>query len=552
MVSAVVLRASGDSHTGKERKNNEDRLHCDPERGIFIVVDGVGGQAAGEKAAEVALTRIRTRLERRTGGAADRIREAIAVANNEIYQLSQSNPAWRGMACVLTVAIVDNGRATIGHVGDSRLYKIRQGEIRKITHDHSPVGELEESAKLSEIEAMRHPRRHEVYRVVGAGLQEPDDADFIESIEIPFEPDSALLLCTDGLSDLVTSSEILGVVARDAGDPERAVKELIGLANRAGGKDNVSVIVIEGEKFAPPRKNGFRLRRNSEAKAENDAPRSPATSLSRSLSGRAALFLYGLLSGIGLITLSQFYMDSRSPQPTAAEHASFQRFLVSPTGGEFTSISRALDAARPGDMIEVAPGEYHEQIRMKEEITLVSQKLREAVLALPEALPQDKIGITIRGIRGGRLSGFKVQSERANPATAGISIIDSDVVITDMEILGAEDVGVLIGGKSAPALAGNYIHDNIGEGVVIQGEAAARLTNNLIVSNGKQSGKRKPGISIFEQANPVLERNVIAGNGMQGILNTSSASSAQKLWNNFFTLPQPSPAGLPAGVRKRR
>src|ERR1035438_6554856 len=113
------------------------------------------------------------------------------------------------MACVLTIAVAENGRAIIGHVGDSRLYKVRQGEIRKITHDHSPVGEREDSRQISEADAMRHPRRNEVYRDVGSQEHSPDDPNFIELLNIPFEPDSALLLCSDGLSDQVTSAEIL-------------------------------------------------------------------------------------------------------------------------------------------------------------------------------------------------------------------------------------------------------------------------------------------------------------------------------------------------------
>ena len=127
------------------------------ERGIFLVVDGIGGQAAGEKAAEIAVERVRARLERQTGTAEQRIREAIAMANNEILRAARGNPEWQGMACVLTLAVLENGSAVVGHVGDSRLYQIRRGEIRKITHDHSPVGEREDSGELSEAEAMRHP-----------------------------------------------------------------------------------------------------------------------------------------------------------------------------------------------------------------------------------------------------------------------------------------------------------------------------------------------------------------------------------------------------------
>src|ERR1041385_2844967 len=249
MVSSAKLRCAAGSDPGRVRSNNEDRVHCDSERGIYAVVDGVGGQAAGEKAAEVALAMIRNRLERQTGSAAERIREAITVANNEIVRLARGKPQWEGMACVLTVALLEGDTVYAGHVGDSRMYKIRAGRIEKITHDHSPVGEREDRGELSEPDAMRHPRRTEVYRGVGSEEHTPDDSDFIESIEISFEPDSALLLCSDGLSDQVTSAEILRIVAGDGVDPDAAVRKLISAANGAGGKDNVSVALVEGPGF---------------------------------------------------------------------------------------------------------------------------------------------------------------------------------------------------------------------------------------------------------------------------------------------------------------
>ena len=165
------------------------------------------------------------------------------------------------MACVLTLAVLENGSAVVGHVGDSRLYEIRRGEIRKITHDHSPVGEREDNRELSEVDAMRHPRRNEVFRDVGSEEHTPDDADFIELTSIPFDSESALLLCSDGLSDQVPSPQIRAAVERNAGNPEVAVRELIEAANRAGGKDNVTVLMVEGEQFtAPPAARAARLR----------------------------------------------------------------------------------------------------------------------------------------------------------------------------------------------------------------------------------------------------------------------------------------------------
>ena len=122
--SARDIRAAADSDPGSQREVNEDRLHCDVSRGLFAVIDGVGGQAAGGKAADIALTAIRTRLERETGTVVDRVKEAITIANNEVFRLGGSRPEWRGMACVLTVVVVEDGRAVVGHVGDTRLYKL--------------------------------------------------------------------------------------------------------------------------------------------------------------------------------------------------------------------------------------------------------------------------------------------------------------------------------------------------------------------------------------------------------------------------------------------
>ena len=132
MTTAVRnFRAAGLTDVGAQRVVNEDRFHVDQDRGIFIVVDGVGGQAAGGRAADTALEIIRTRLADGSGASATRVREAIAAANNEIHRQASTRPEWRGMACVLTVAVIQDARAVIGHVGDTRLYKLHAGAIQK-------------------------------------------------------------------------------------------------------------------------------------------------------------------------------------------------------------------------------------------------------------------------------------------------------------------------------------------------------------------------------------------------------------------------------------
>ena len=242
--------AAAATDPGRERANNEDRVLCEPDLGIFAVIDGVGGESAGEVAAETALEVLRARLSRRTTDSARLVREAIALANRQIYERARADARLAGMSCVLTVAVLDGGKVTVGQVGDSRLYALAPGDIRKVTPDHSPVGAREDAGDISELEAMRHPRRNEIFRDVGSSPHEPDDARWIDVLEVPFEAGGALLLCSDGLSDMLPSREILETVESNAASPRAAVRALIERANAAGGKDNVSAVLVLGDRFA--------------------------------------------------------------------------------------------------------------------------------------------------------------------------------------------------------------------------------------------------------------------------------------------------------------
>jgi serine/threonine protein phosphatase PrpC len=275
--------------TGLQRERNEDRYWIDAERGIFLVVDGVGGHAGGDLAAETAVDTIRELLADGPCGeaAADRIRAAIAGANNRIHALAQSDRELRGMACVLTLALIEDGEITIGHVGDSRLYLVWNGALRKLTSDHSPVGEDEDAGELSEPEAMRHPRRNEVFRDVGSRPRLANDADFIEIRNCLFRPDAALLLCSDGLTDYVTSSQVREIVGRYEGDPARVAAELVEEANRAGGDDNVTALFIAGPEYRGRR--GVTRPRQSATRQHSPG---------RLLTGRVAFLAYGLVIGM--------------------------------------------------------------------------------------------------------------------------------------------------------------------------------------------------------------------------------------------------------------
>jgi serine/threonine protein phosphatase PrpC len=473
------LRCAGGSHEGLIRHNNEDAFHMDPERGIFAVVDGIGGQAAGEHAAAIAVGRLKARLERLTGTAEQRLREAITMANNEILRAARGNPEWQGMACVLTVALVENGSAVIGHVGDSRLYHIRGGQIRKITHDHSPVGEREDNHELSEAEAMRHPRRNEVFRDVGSEEHSPADPEFIEIERIPFEPDAALLLCSDGLSDQVPSADILHMMEKNAGNPQAAVEELIEAANFAGGKDNVTVVVVEGDRFSA-------------------APSAAAPS-SRMLASRPALFLAGLLVAAAAAWLSRGWW---TPPPVEIR----PRVLSVGSGAPFGSIAAALVQARPGDTVEVAGGEYREQVRLKDGVTVRSRVPLEAIL---RAAPMSAgPAVVAEGVRGARLEGFSILAEAQMPLSAGIVLTDSDVAVEDNQVAGT-GVGIEVRGSASPAIGGNAIRDCTGEGVLIVGPSAPWIWHNSIQRN------KGAGLAAREGARPALAGNVFEKNGIE-------------------------------------
>jgi serine/threonine protein phosphatase PrpC len=473
------LRCAGASDPGRVRRNNEDAWHIDAARGVFLVVDGIGGHAAGETAASIAVERVRSRLERQTGTTEQRVREAIAMANNEILRTARSHPEWEGMACVLTLAVLDDDSVVIGHVGDSRLYEIRGQGIRKLTSDHSPVGEREDKRELSETDAMHHPRRNEIFRDVGSSEHAPDDPDFIELRRIRFEPDSALLLCSDGLSDQVTSAEIRSTVRRHAGNPSRSAHELIEAANRAGGKDNVSVVIVEGEQFA-------------KSLPEPALLPEPKRGWWSSLAGIAT----GLALGFAAAWLS---IPRPEPQIILP-----QLFVVGP-GQTDTEVAPALARARSGDTIEVLAGEYREQVRLKDGVILRSRIPREAVL---RAAPlSDRPAILAEGVKGARVTGFLVQADAQAPLSAGIVLINSEVELDDNEISGPR-IGVEIRGMAIPILRANSIHDCAAEGVLILGPSTPWISHNAFRDN-KGAGLAARGEARPSLIGNIFERNVL-------------------------------------------
>ena len=232
-----VGRTAAISDTGRRRRRNEDAFVCEPP--LFALADGVGGAQAGEIASRLATVAVRE------GAGSDespeaRVTAAIQEANRRIYRRSSEDEATSGMSTTMTVALVHDGEVTIGHVGDSRAYLVRDNRLEQVTEDHSLVAELVRSGKLTPEEADTHPQRSVITRSVGS---EPDvDVDVFS---VPAEPGDLFLLCSDGLTDMVDDDTILTIVTRNRRDLDVAARALVNAANRGGGEDNITVVVFE-------------------------------------------------------------------------------------------------------------------------------------------------------------------------------------------------------------------------------------------------------------------------------------------------------------------
>jgi serine/threonine protein phosphatase PrpC len=530
-----ALRAAGETDPGLHREVNEDRFHLDVARGLFMVVDGVGGQAAGGKAADTAVSMLRVRLERETGPIVSRLREAITVANNEIHRLARLRPEWNGMACVLTVVVVHDARAFVGHVGDTRLYKLRQNRIEKLTPDHSPVGEREDAREISELEAMQHPRRNEVYRDVGSEPHEPADPEFIEVHEIAFEPDAALLLCSDGLTDLVDSASINRIVGQLAGHPHQVVKALIDAANRAGGKDNITVVYVEGEQFAskrpghPVEVEEITRRLSGSASAATPSVPEDANGGAR-VEGKTSgtlprLARFGTIVLIAIVIVLTFVRSDPALLPTATEEPpaipDSGRIVVQATD----SIVQALQRAQPGATVVVEPGEYRETLTLKSHVRLVSSVPGAAIIRLPGAASEAGAAIVAIGVKDAAVDGFRIVGGAATPLGTGVRILDSELSISQVEVTGASKVAIDVDSGSRVRIAASDIHDNPGSALAVRTGATATISHTVFTRNGTPGAAQKT-LMLEERSSSDFTANVFVGSSPSVFTGSSDARSA--------------------------
>jgi PPM family protein phosphatase len=233
----MVGRMAVISDTGRRRRRNEDAYVCAPP--LFAVADGMGGAQAGEVASGLAAAVLEEGAGDERGE--ERVASLIQEANRRVFQRSNEDATTSGMGTTMTVALVDSSGRTIafGHVGDSRAYRVRDGRLEQLTDDHSLVGELVRSGKLSPEEAETHPQRSVITRALGT---EPD-VD-VDTFTVEAQPDDLYLLCSDGLTDMISADEIFAVLD-GSDDLEVAARALIEAANAGGGEDNITVVLFQ-------------------------------------------------------------------------------------------------------------------------------------------------------------------------------------------------------------------------------------------------------------------------------------------------------------------
>lgn len=241
------------SDRGRVRENNEDSFRLAPELGLFILSDGMGGLACGEVASRLAVdTVVNHCLDGAENPAlplegphvpgascaGDRLASAIRLANCEVRKAAAENPAQQGMGATIVAVQLNDDRLILAHVGDSRAYRLRQGELEQLTEDHSFVAEQVRRGMMTRQEAELSKLQNVLLRALG-----PEPEVIVELNEELLQEDDAILLCSDGLTKELSTTQISAVLD-DAEDAEESAVRLIDLANEAGGSDNITVVVI--------------------------------------------------------------------------------------------------------------------------------------------------------------------------------------------------------------------------------------------------------------------------------------------------------------------
>ena len=291
-----IVDSAGVTETGRVRHSNEDSYLI---RGsLFMVADGMGGAAAGEIASAICAEAF-AEIDLIRSGGETALREAIRTANSRIIERATSDPASAGMGTTVAAALVgEDGRVVIANVGDSRAYLLRDGDLRRLSEDHSVVAELIASGQISEDEAEHHPQRSVITRVLGAEPSVQVDIFWLEAAD-----GDVILLCSDGLTTMVPEPAIAGLLA-GSGDCQRTASALVAAALDAGGEDNITAVLFRiGPRDEPatrPQREILTSDPDLEPEQDVNRPRSRRRSALRAFVVLAVLGLLGAGLAIGL------------------------------------------------------------------------------------------------------------------------------------------------------------------------------------------------------------------------------------------------------------
>jgi serine/threonine protein phosphatase PrpC len=233
-----IAEHASKTDVGRQRHTNEDNFYDHPP--LFAVADGMGGAQAGEVASEMAIDQFVQ--ERETGEPAEQQLEEIALAaNRKIWELAQSDTRHAGMGTTLTAAMLDGQYVAVGHVGDSRLYLYRDGKLERMTRDHSLVEEFVRQGKLTPEQAEKHPQRSVITRALG-----PEGTVEVDTFRIPARAGDVYLLCSDGLSGMVSDDDLAAILG-ESRPLDQTAASLVEAANDNGGRDNITAVLFRLE-----------------------------------------------------------------------------------------------------------------------------------------------------------------------------------------------------------------------------------------------------------------------------------------------------------------
>jgi len=293
----VRIEAGVATHVGQVRTGNEDAYLLEPP--LYAVADGMGGHRGGEVASQLALTTIAESFRKGAEPFADQVR----AANRAVFERSGADRAVAGMGTTLTAAVIQGDVAHLVHVGDSRAYLLRAGSLRQLTDDHTLVNRMVKAGEITPAEAEVHPNRNVLVRALGTEADVP-----LDERDVGLLDGDRLLLCSDGLTGMLTEDQIQAILASTQGAPQEAADRLVLAANRAGGVDNITVVVLDVLPDDGAEEAAGAPAAEAETQAAKEEPQRPG----RTPGARRRWWRVAIIVGIVVVALGAAFTGARA------------------------------------------------------------------------------------------------------------------------------------------------------------------------------------------------------------------------------------------------